>query len=268
MKPFLSFLFSKSFLIQLIIAVVILIVGCMVVLRAIANYTKHGETYEVPSLHGETIADAETLLESNKMHLVIADSLFVDDAKPGTILEQIPQAGQQVKEGRKVFATISASNPDQIIMPQLTDISFRQALSIIQACDLRIGDISYRSSEYEDLVLEQQLYGEKIPAGKPVSKGSYIALVVGKRGAVGKTTVPQLAGACLEACQMKLSSKRLNLGAVLYDGTVITAEDSAQAQVVRQKPAAESNIDLGGLVDIWLSTDSDQVPIARELDVQ
>ncbi|MFV0365764.1 MAG: PASTA domain-containing protein [Mangrovibacterium sp.] len=262
MKRFFSFLISKSFLIQLIIAIVLLMVGFMITLTAISNYTNHGESYEVPTLRGVNVQDAEMLLEKNKMNLVIADSLFVDDEAPGAVLEQQPKAGQQVKEGRKVFVTICATNPDKILMPQLTDVSFRQAVSIIQASGLRIGDITYEASEYENLVLSQRYKSDEIVAGEPIAKGAYIDLVVGRKGHVGRTAVPYLKGMSKDEVQIVLDSLQLTMGAVIYDSSVLTAEDTFIARVARQKPMVdgeqELQVDFGSLVDIWLSADSTQ----------
>ncbi|MFV0522145.1 MAG: PASTA domain-containing protein [Mangrovibacterium sp.] len=232
----------------------------MITLSAISTYTHHGVSYEVPDLDGVNINKVDPMLEAGKMNLVISDSLFVDDKSPGTILEQMPGAGQQVKEGRKIFVTICASNPEQILMPQLTDISFRQAVSIIQSSGLRIGDINYKASEYEGLVLEQQYQGNTIESGMPIAKGAYIDLTVGKKGDVGKSIIPDLRGISQEDAQAVLDSLHLMLGAVIYDNSIITPEDSLNARIVNQKPMSdslqESHVDYGSLVDVWLSVDS------------
>ncbi|MFV0554542.1 MAG: PASTA domain-containing protein [Mangrovibacterium sp.] len=260
MKRFFSFLISKTFLIHLIIALVLVWVGFMITLRAIANYTNHGVSYEVPRLNGVNIAEAEPLLEHSKMQLVIADSLFMDGKTPGTILEQLPKAGQRVKEGRKVFVSICASNPDQILMPKVTDISFRQAMNIIQASDLRIGDVKYQVSEFEDLVLEQKYRDAPIAAGNSIAKGSYIDLVVGKKGAIEKVNVPKLRGLNQSEVNNVLTSLNLSLGAVIFDHSVVSAEDSINARVFRQNPVSDNQqmrqIDYGSLVDVWMSIDS------------
>ncbi len=268
MESLFSFLRSKKFLVQVLIAVGILIVVFTITLTSLSSYTNHGESYTVPNLRGIDMEEAKQLLRENKMELILSDSLFVDDAKPGSVLEQLPQAGHQVKEGRKVFVTICAYSPEQILMPQLTDISYRQAVSIIQSYGLRVGKISYKASEYEDLVLDQICSGQHIPAGTPISTGTYIGLVVGKRGSLTKIMVPDLLGATKNDAQQTLSNLSLNLGAVIYDSSVVTASDSLNARVIRQKPAYDSlemnPVDGGSLVDIWLSINNDELEAEGE----
>jgi hypothetical protein len=49
----------------------------------------------------------------------------------------------------------------------------------------------------------------------------------------------------------------LNISAVNYDNSVLTAEDSAQALIFKQDPAYDPNltIPLGSYIDVWLSVD-------------
>jgi hypothetical protein len=61
----------------------------------------------------------------------------------------------------------------------------------------------------------------------------------------------------------RITSRYLNVGAVIYDGTIYTMEDSAKAFVWKQRPSYEENkelINLGASVDIWLTIDSIKLP--------
>lgn len=270
MKSFFSFVFSKSFLINLAVLFVLLFIGIFVALSMLSNYTNHGETYEVPVLLDSNVEEAKVLLEKQGMSLVISDSLFVDEKKPGLVLEQQPKSGSMVKSGRKVFVTICAVNPEMIVMPQLTDVSFRQAISIAQSSGLRIGEVSYEFSEYEDLVLSQKVGGSDAAVGISVLKGSYVDLVVGRRGAGSSVIVPDLLGESVENFGSRMANLGLTIGARIYDESIVEAADSLRARVYRQQPAAGASLEYGGLIDVWLTVDNTlfEVPADDDLEVE
>ncbi len=261
MKSFFAFIFSKTFLIQVLIAIFITVIGVMVSLYMLDDYTNHGETYTVPKLEGMAQDDAEKVLNEHRMVYVLSDSLYSEIATPGTIIDQQPKAGQQVKEGRKIFITICALAPEQIEMPRLTDISFRQAMNLLKLSGLHVGEISYEASQYPGLVLEQKFNGVSISPGVKISKGESIDFIIGKRGAGEFTVVPNLIGEEQLAASQQLSTMQLNVGAIIYDETVVTKEDSLMAKVWQQRPTPNSNkqIRTGMLVDMWLTVDSTKV---------
>lgn len=254
---FKSFLISKSFFIQLAIALVIVFLLLGITMFGIRQYTNHGETFPVPNLQGMTIEQAEQVLSQQNLAYEITDSAYMSTAEPGSVLGQLPAAGHQVKEGRTVFLNICATAPEQIQMPKLTDISFRQAVNIMQTVGLSVGHVEYVPSEFPNLVLEQKLNDEAIDAGMLVNKGSNISLVIGKARTGEKTVVPNLTGVSLTQAKSELASLFLNVGAVIYDESVENREDSLEAKIWQQRPTHTSTdeIELGASIDIWLTTD-------------
>ncbi len=238
---------------------IILIIACLVYIN---SYTHHGEEYSVPDIKGIKIDQAKIKLEENHMSIEIYDSIYYDLAKPGEILEQTPKAGHKVKAGRKIYVTICATKPEQIKMPNITDISFRQAINLLQASGLKVGNIKYEASRYENLVLYQELNGRKIVTGEKINKGTAIDLIVGRSGST-RTSIPNLIGLTLQEANIRLTELALNTGAVLYDASIISKIDSANAKVWQQSPelSPSREVSLGSLVDIWLTTDSAKIQI-------
>lgn len=264
-----SFLISKTFLIQLVIAIALTVVLLLFTMLAIRTYTNHGESFPVPDLNGMNIKQAEELLKSQHLEYEIADSTYLDTAEPGAVIGQMPEAGHDVKEGRTIFLSICALSPEQVAMPKLTDISFRQAVNIMQAYGLNVGRIDYVPSEFSNLVLEQKLNEEPVEAGVMVNKGSRIDLTIGKTSNGEKTVVPNLIGSTLVQAKGEIASLFLNVGAVIYDETIETQEDSLAAKVWRQRPTHTSydEIEQGASIDIWLTVDETKLITDTDLEM-
>ena len=138
-----SFLKSKLFLKQLVLAIVITLVLAYLTMFMLRIYTDHGESYSVPDLNGMTVEQAEKVIVKSDFRFQVIDSMFVKDAVPGTIVGQVPVAGAMVKKNRTLFLTTCTMTPEQIAMPKLTDIAYQQALNVIESLGLEIGDIIY-----------------------------------------------------------------------------------------------------------------------------
>ena len=95
-------------------------------------------------------------------------------------MSQDPAPGQLVKRGRKIYLSISTLNPPQVEMPNLIDLSLRQAENMLKTNDLRLGQVVYKPSRYVNAVLEQRYKGRIIRQGTRLPYHSEITLVVGK----------------------------------------------------------------------------------------
>jgi len=257
---FKAFLTSKSFLLNLGAAALITLILFIIALFIIRGYTDHGESFAIPDFQNLDMEEVRRLTEEKDLHFEITDSLYTENVKPGTVIDQFPVAGFSVKKGRKVFLTICSRNPEQIAMPRLTDISLRQAVNMMQGAGLNIGNIEYVPSEFPNLVLAQKYYGNSIPPGRMIDRGSNIDLVVGKSGSGEMTIVPDLAGVSLEQAQNELTVLNLSLGAVIYDESILNIGDSLSARVWQQRPeSSEEMVEQGTAVDLWLTVDENKI---------
>ncbi len=233
-------------------------------------YTNHGESFPVPNLAGMSIEQAEQLLEEKNLTYEISDSTYLDSAEPGSVIGQVPVAGHYVKEDRTIFVSICATAPEQVAMPKLTDISFRQAVNLMQASGLNVGLVEYVPSEFSNLVLGQKINGQDIESGVLVNKGSRIDLMIGKTSNGEKTVVPNLFGETLNQARGEIASLFLNLGAIIYDATIQTKEDSLAAKVWQQRPSYSSydNVELGASIDVWLTIDEQRLTQDSDLEME
>ena len=170
---------KKIFLnIGLMIAVA-LIIGWLSMLW-LDVWTRHGDTISVPAVRTLAYDKAISLLEAEGLKGIVADSVYDSRTAPGTVIEQNPKAGTIVKEGREVFLTIHAFSPKMVTLPSLSDISLRQARSILEGLD--ITNIVERRvpSEFKDLVLAVRYRGARLQAGARVTVNARIELEVGE----------------------------------------------------------------------------------------
>ncbi len=258
---FKAYLTSKVFLLNLLVLIGVIIVMMLLTVWGIRIYTNHGESFAVPDLTGMEMAQVEELAREKNLEIVISDSVYTQEAMPGAVVDQVPAAGMFVKEGRTVFLTICSKNPEQVPMPRLTDISYRQAVNIMQGIGLNVGKVVSVPSEYPNLVLSQKLDGVEIEEGQLVGKGSRIDLTIGKSSVGEKTVVPDLTGVSLEQAKNEIASLFLNVGAVIYDESVETEEDSLNAIIWKQRPGTSSvdEIELGTSIDLWLTIDDEKL---------
>ena len=156
------------FVLAIIITIVLAIV-CMILLK---SYTRHGREVDMPNFVGQNSnALIDTLLPSDYI-VVITDEVYDKSMEPGTIIKQNPEAGEKVKKGRKVYLTVATSEPPTVIMPELRDVSQRQAEIMLGALGLELEGVILKPSPYENAVLEQLHNGRAIAAGTQIKMGS------------------------------------------------------------------------------------------------
>jgi len=84
-----------------------------------------------------------------------------------------------VKKNRKIYVTLNPSGYSRISVPDLVQITRRNAEVTLLSVGFSIGEISYRNNIGKDMVLEMRYKGERIEAGTLLQKTSEIDLVLG-----------------------------------------------------------------------------------------
>lgn len=263
---FLRFLFSRIFWKNLGIAVGITIFTFTLLFLFLRIYTRHGQALSVPDLTGLSIQEADSLLEKRKLQSQIVDSVYNSFVVRGSVISQNPPPEFKVKENRTIFLTINAFNPEIIRMPNVVGVSLRQATAIITTAGLITGELTYVPDIAVNNVLQQKYKGNVIEEGDSIIKGSAVDLILGRGYSDEKTAAPDLTGLMLDLAKERITVRYLNLGAVLYDGSFMDSEDSANAFVWKQSPKFDDEIliNLGSTVDIWLTVDSTKLPLPEE----
>lgn len=163
------------------IALMILIVVLLVVvaLYSLKFFTHHGQQIRVPDMSGYTLAELQSLEERYAFRFVIRDSVFDLSQRPGAVVSHTPKPGDIVKRRRTFYVVTAAFERPRIAMPNLIDLSHRQALSLLETYGLQAGRVTYVPSVAGGAVLGQSYAGEAIEAGMPIPKGARVDLEIG-----------------------------------------------------------------------------------------
>lgn len=263
---FLQFIKSKVFRWQLLIAFVAVILLIALTMQALKYYTRVGRNIIMPDLRGYEVEQIRESTENMDLHLVVSDSVFHDEVRPGAIVEQLPKAGSNIKKGRTVYLTINAFSREQVAMPHLVNYSLRNAKVLIESIGMRLGQITYQPSDYDDLVLEQRVNGKKIEAGQKIPKGTFIELIVGCRNSGSYVNVPNVIGMTVQQASTTFINWSLQMGRVLADSTIASPIDSLAAQIYSQSPSSigAKQVRIGDKIDIHITLSTEKVVDALE----
>jgi len=252
-----SILFSKKFIINIVVAGIVGIIGLVLIFWWLGFYTNHGEAFSVPNFEGLNVKQAQTLAAEKNLRLKIIDSVYNAPGRRGTVIDQNPPMDFKVKSNRSIFVTIKSMQPEFIKMPNFVSLTLIQAKADIETYGLKIGELQYRPSKYDNIVLEQQFQNGKIEEGTEIAKGSRIDLILGKSEDMGSTTTPDLLGLTEVEANLEAADAMLNLGVIIYDSTVKNFVDSVKATVVKQIPVKNVPLKPGDEIDIWMSLQAD-----------
>lgn len=249
---------------RILLATVILVALSWITLFLVDIYTQHGETEKVPDLRGMYMEEAEIMLKNHSLYAQIIDSVYVKDKKLGTIIEQIPAANSNVKRDRPVYLIINSRQVHRTPLPEINDISYRQADAMLRAIGINVSNVEYTPSEYKDLVIDVKYGGRSISAGYRIPEGSYVTLVVGSGLGGEDILVPSLKGTTIEDARQQAIAASMVIGAIDFD---IAPHGNEDAYIIyRQRPAAGKLVPAGTRIDVWLSKDKTMLDKTFEED--
>lgn len=250
MSKLLFYLRTDTFRKNLIGAIIAIFVLFLLIYFGLKIYTKHGDALEVPVLKGLHIEDAKRTLDRAGLEYTI-DSVYQMDAKPGLVIEQDPEASALVKSGRTIYLTIITQIAPEIAFPDIIDKTFIEASAIIKNHSLKIGDTVYVSDIARDVVLDAKFAGQPIKAGRMISKGSNITLVLGNGRGANEVEIPMVLNLTLAEAKFALQGLGLKIGNIT--GNI---SDTATARIVAQFPDTSAHIiGIGTPIDLTLSND-------------
>ena len=177
---FFRFFISRAFLKQLILAAFVLILFIYLMLVALKIITNHNDMQEVPNLKGISITNLEEIVKAKNLRFEIIDSSkYTSKLPPFSVIDHLPFAGKLVKKNRKIYVTLNPSGYRRISVPNVVQITRRNAEVTLKSVGFSIGEISYENNIGKDMVLEIRHLGEPLEPGTLLQKTSKIDLVLG-----------------------------------------------------------------------------------------
>lgn len=109
---------------------------------------------EVPSVTGMNLSQAKRLLHEKRLHVVVRDSVWSEEAKVEYVLEQQPSAGSMLKHDHAVYLVISRGSRE-VTVPNVIGLQYQQAFVQLRNQSLRA-------------VIADSLYSEQHPVNSVI----------------------------------------------------------------------------------------------------
>lgn len=247
MKAF-RFLKDKWFYIS--VAVMILLLGAALefTFKSLDSFTRHGEEFPVPDMIGMNYDEAVAQYQ-DAFTFILLDSVYVKDFPEGAVYQQNPAPGAKVKNGRNMYILRTTTAPEIVAMPNLRNLSLRQAMVSLGAVGLKVEKLEFVDYFARNAVVEQKLKGDVIEPKADVVKGSAITLVVGLGKGDKTTNLPDLVGVSVAEAKYRINNASLNIGTEVF----IDNDDEENLFVSKMDPdySADKLVPLGSLVNVW-----------------
>lgn len=147
---------NKSCLIILLNLGAMALIGVALVFLALSMlraYTRHNQAFPMPDVIGMTQDDARKALKKSRLRMEITDSVYNESMPPGVVLESVPKAGAMIKKKRTVFLIVNNTEVKHIAVPNVYEISRRQAEALLKGSGFVNVTIKYIPGTFHDLSL-------------------------------------------------------------------------------------------------------------------
>jgi beta-lactam-binding protein with PASTA domain len=187
---FFKFIKSKVFLKQLLMAFVGIIILIVLSVFWLDFSTNHNQKIEVPDLSKMSLEEVEETLDNLDLTWEVIDSASFNAAYPNkSVIEQSPEAGEFVKENRKIYLTLNPSGYKDIEIPDFYGKTKRQAVSQLTAIGFRISTQEIYVNDIAKDVVRGLIYnGKDLKNGDKIPQNSEIILKLGDGNEGGMQT--------------------------------------------------------------------------------
>lgn len=165
----------KVLLINLSLMAALVLIVIWVTLAWLQRYTRHNDIVQVPDIIGMSVDEAATLLAQSNLYINVTDSVYDEKATPGAIVETVPKVHSKIKRERAIYVVINTVSVMKRIVPEIREISMRQALATLQAIGFTQITVQYVGGSHNDLALYLRTQdgrtvspGEKLPFNTPL----------------------------------------------------------------------------------------------------
>ena len=232
----LRFLISRTFGVQLGVVVVLAGVGFVALILFRRAFTRHSERIAVPSVVGVHMNEAEMALEAAGLKPVVMDSLYSAKGDAGSVVEQDPAAGVEVKGTRNVYLTVYRTTPpsERLEVEEGMDAGVARILLDVKGFPFR--ERYEPSTELSGLVM--RIEDSKGNLKKPddrLPKGAPLVLVIGQVSSQ-QVALPELVGMTRQQGMVALKKAGLSAGFCRWGFEPLTGPDSNEAVISAQVP--------------------------------
>jgi beta-lactam-binding protein with PASTA domain len=265
MKTLLALLKSKTLYISLAGLITTgIIIALLMDFIIMPNYTNYNEGVTVPDVTKLSLDEAESLLTSYGLRFEIHDRRAHSAYPANYVIDQSPTAKQLVKPNRKVYLTVNTESTPKVVVPNVVNLSYRNARLQLENHGLTVGSTSYESDRFRNTILRQSIAAEDT-----VARGTAVNLVVSDGLGTRMVQVPDVEGLRLSEAQQQIMRAGLRVGEIRFEpardvtpntvlsyspqGPELTEGESIQL-VVSERFDAREESETGAVIDDTIIT--------------
>lgn len=255
----LKYLKSREFWLTMLGIVALGVIIYLVVFFVfLPSYTRHGESVIVPEVTEGTLEEAIGKLEEKDLRYEVADSIFISNLAPGSVISQDPNGMSKVKPGRRIYLTVNKKVPPKVRVPEIYNVSTYQAKLLLEGAGLGIKRIEYIPDEFKNLVRYGEFEGRRIKPGDTLPKFSDLVLFAGRGLGTQRVAIPDLVGLTYQEAISALHRVGLNVGPIRFDPEA----PDPKGTVIRQSPAYNmDSTNLGKTIALFVAGPEPEEPI-------
>lgn len=175
------FLVSKTFFKQIGFAVLGLAIFLFLLKLWLGYVTNHDQKIQVPNLQKMSLAETQETLKALNLEFIVIDSASYNPNLPKkSVIEQSPEAGDFVKEKRKIYLTLNPSKYRDITIPDLNGRTKRQAITQLRSIGFVVdNNFLFIRDLGKNVVRGLKHQNKKIVANDKLPFNSKITLILG-----------------------------------------------------------------------------------------
>lgn len=176
-------------------------------------YTNYDEGVTVPDITQVSLEEAEERLTAYGLRFEIAERRSNSAMPADYVIDQTPSAAKIVKPNRKIYLTVNTTSNPTVEVPDVVNLSKRNAEIQLQNNGLRVGTISYESSRFRNVIRQSVKPGDIVP------EGTVVDLTVSDGLGQKSVDMPEILGDRLSEAQQKLQEAGLRVGEIRFKPT-------------------------------------------------
>lgn len=184
----------------------------------------------VPSVRSLSEEDARRVLQARDLVALLGPKQITSKQEAGTVVAQVPPAGQEVAPSSAVTLTLAEAPPS---VPSVVGQSVSEATAAVEKAGFQVQLAEPRAHE---TVEEGKVATQLPPAGETHDKGGKVVLTPSAGPA--KVELPKITGMNLQAAKQALEKAGFKLVEVKW----VYADDLYPHTVLRQKPEAGEEV--------------------------
>jgi eukaryotic-like serine/threonine-protein kinase len=231
--------------------IVLLLFGLVVVFDKMIMpfYISQGSVKVVPDVLNMNYEDASLRLRQLGFEAIKSYHVkYLSRIDSNIVLSQTPEAGTEVKPGRKVYLVVNKQEKPTFPMPDLVGREEFDARQMAYRMEIEVLEV--QSGTVTSPALDGRVLSQSIPAQTIVQSGASLSMVIGRyeppAPETQKIAVPNVLGMSLVQAQQVIAEAGLPIGRVTTEYSALLVPNT----VISQRPGVGSLVSAGQPVEL------------------